>query len=139
MLEITKHVSVPLLEIELSAVSASGPGGQNVNKVSSAIHLRFDIRGSSLPENVKARLLKLHDRRLTRDGVVVIKAQRYREQEKNRSDALQRLQALIRKALHRPKHRVPTKPGPNARRRRLDNKSRRGQLKAMRARVVERD
>ncbi len=139
MLEITKHVSVPLREIELSAVRASGPGGQHVNKVSSAIHLRFNIPGSSLPENIKQRLLRLRDRRLTRDGVVIIKAQRYRDQEKNRSDALQRLQALIRKALHRPKQRVPTRPSRTARKRRMDSKSRRGRLKAMRGRVIERD
>ena len=139
MLEITSHVSIPLQEVELTAVRASGPGGQNVNKVSSAIHLRFDIRGSSLPENIKSRLLELRDRRLTRDGVVVIKAQRYRDQEKNRSDALQRLQALIRNALHRPKHRVPTKPSPNARKRRMDNKSRRGRLKSTRGRVRDQD
>jgi len=139
MLEITKHVSIPLREIELSAVRASGPGGQHVNKVSSAIHLRFNIPGSSLPENIKQRLLQLRDRRLTRDGVVIIKAQRYRDQEKNRSDALQRLQALIRKALHRPKQRVPTRPSRTARKRRMDSKSRRGRLKAMRGRVIERD
>ncbi len=139
MLEITKHVSIPLREIELSAVRASGPGGQHVNKVSSAIHLRFNIPGSSLPENIKQRLLQLRDRRLTRDGVVIIKAQRYRDQEKNRSDALQRLQALIRKALHRPKQRVPTRPSRTSRKQRMDSKSRRGRLKAMRGRVIERD
>ncbi len=139
MLEITKHVFIPLREIELSAVRASGPGGQHVNKVSSAIHLRFNIPGSSLPENIKQRLLQLRDRRLTRDGVVIIKAQRYRDQEKNRSDALQRLQALIRKALHRPKQRVPTRPSRTSRKQRMDSKSRRGRLKAMRGRVIERD
>jgi len=139
MLEITKHVSIPLREIELSAVRASGPGGQHVNKVSSAIHLRFNIPGSSLPENIKQRLLQLRDRRLTRDGVVIIKAQRYRDQEKNRGDALQRLQALIRKALHRPKQRVPTRPSRTSRKQRMDSKSRRGRLKAMRGRVIERD
>ena len=93
----------------------------------------------SLPENTKRRLLEMRDRRLTRDGVVVIKAQRYREQEKNRSDALQRLQALIRKALHQPKHRVPTKPSRNSRQQRMDNKSHRGRLKTMRGKVSEQD
>lgn len=135
MLEISNHVSIPRAEIDLSAVRASGPGGQNVNKVSSAIHLRFDIGASSLPEDIKAKLLVLRDRRLTRDGVIVIKAQRFRDQDKNREDALARLQSLVRKALHKQKKRIPTKPSKAAKRRRLDNKARRGKLKAMRAKV----
>jgi ribosome-associated protein len=139
MLEITKNVSLPSREIEMSAVRASGPGGQNVNKVSSAIHLRFDVNASSLPDNIKAKLLALQDRRLSRDGVIIIKAQRYRDQEKNREDALLRLQALIRKALHRAKKRIPTKPSKTARRKRVDDKTRRGRVKAMRGKVKSQD
>ena len=135
MLEITNTISIPDNEVELSAVRASGPGGQNVNKVSSAIHLRFDIGASSLPDHIKTALLQLRDRRLSRDGIIVIKAQRFREQEKNRDDALQRLQALIRKALHRPKKRIPTKPSRAARRKRADEKKRRGHLKVLRSKV----
>lgn len=139
MLEISEKISIPISEIEFTAVRASGPGGQNVNKVSSAIHLRFDIGRSSLPEDIKSRLLRVRDRRLSREGVIIIKAQRFRDLEKNRADALERLQALIRKALHRPKRRVATGPSRAARRKRVDDKVRRGRVKALRGKITSRD
>ena len=135
MLHVTENLSIPLDEIELSAIRAGGPGGQNVNKVSSAIHLRFDIMGSSLPAHCKEGLLKLKDRRINKDGVVVIKAQRYRDQEKNRADALERLAGLVRRALVRPRRRIPTRPSRAAKSRRMDEKTRRGRVKALRGRV----
>lgn len=134
-LVINSHITIPLEEIEIQAIRAQGAGGQNVNKVSSAVHLRFDITGSSLPDTVKERLRAQSDRRITSEGVIIIKGQRFRSQDKNRADAYDRLRDMILKATRVNRTRVATKPSRASQRRRVDSKTRRGRIKNLRGKV----
>lgn len=137
MLIISRKISIPDEEIDISAIRAQGAGGQNVNKVSSAIHLRFDIRASSLPDSYKTRLLTHKDQRVNKNGVIVIKAQQYRTQEKNREDALQRLQALIKSVSVVPKPRRATRPTLGSKIKRMDAKTKHGRTKSLRGKVSD--
>lgn len=135
MIIINDHIQLTDSEVEIQAIRAQGAGGQNVNKVSSAIHLRFDIHASSLSDMIKQRLLDSKDSRISKEGVLIIKAQQFRTQEQNKADAFKRLQTFIVEATHVHKTRQPTKPSRNARRKRMDKKTQRGMTKSLRGKV----
>ncbi len=136
MIFISDQIRIPENEIRFEAIRAQGAGGQNINKVSTAIHLRFDIQHSSLPDQLKETLLAGSDRRISKDGIIIIKAQRFRSQDKNREDAVSRLLALILKSMATPKKRKPTRPSRAAGKKRLEEKTKHGKIKSLRGKVL---